>query len=139
MKNFLIISQIALVLFSCSPKEVEKVEGTFDDGKPKFVCVYKNIDGIDVKVKEKELYENGKVRMEGAIKDGKRDGIWNVYFDDGKLWSEGTFTNGKRNGVAKNYFPNGKLRYEGFFTDDSKSGHWKFYGEDGTLLEEKDF
>lgn len=139
MKNFLIISQIALVLFSCTPKEVEKVEGTFDDGKPKVVCVYKNIDGADVKVKEKELYENGKVRMEGAIKDGKRDGIWKVYFDDGKLWSEGTFTNGKRNGEAKNYFPNGKLRYEGFFTDDKKSGHWKFYGENGTLLEEKDF
>ena len=139
MKNFLIISQIALVLFSCSPKEIEKVEGTFDDGKPKYVYVYKNIDGVEIKIKEKELYENGKVRMEGAIKDGKRDGVWNVYFDDGKLWSEGTYINGKRNGVAKNYFPNGKLRYEGLFTDDSKSGHWKFYGEDGTLLEEKDF
>ena len=139
MKNFLIISQIAFLLFSCAPKEIEKVEGTFDDGKPKYVCVYHNIDGADVKVKEKELYENGKVRMEGTIKDGKRDGVWKVYFEEGTLWSEGTYTIGKRNGEAKNFFPNGKLRYEGFFTDGKKSGHWKFYDEAGKLLEEKDF
>ncbi|MCB9360509.1 MAG: hypothetical protein H6587_07985 [Flavobacteriales bacterium] len=139
MKNFLIISQIALILFSCSPKEVEKIEETYESGQPKYVNTYSVKDGVDVKVKEKELYENGKTRMEGAIKEGKRDGVWKVYFDDGKLWSEGSFTNGKRNGVAKNYYPNGKLRYEGFFTNDKKSGHWKFYNEKGILIEEKDF
>jgi len=139
MKNFLIISQIAFLLFSCAPKEIEKIEASFEDGKPKLICVYQNIDGVDVKVKERELYNNGNVRMEGVVKDGQREGLWKVYFDEGTLWSEGTYKNGKRNGEAKNYFPNGKLRYEGFFTDDKKSGHWKFYGEDGKLLEEKDF
>jgi len=139
MKNFLIISQIALLLFSCSPKEVEKVEDTFEDGKPRHVCVYKVVDGIEVKIKEKELYDNGKVRMEGDIKEGQREGVWIVYFDDGTLWSEGTYIEGKRNGVAKNFFPNGKIRYEGFFTDDEKSGHWNFYNEKGQLVEEKDF
>ena len=139
MKNFLIISQIALLLFSCSPKEVEKVEGTFDDGKPQFISSYKSIDGVEVKTKEKELYENGKTRMEGVIKEGEREGTWKAYFEDGTLWSEGAYTDGKRNGAAKNYFPNGKLRYEGFFTEDKKSGHWKFYNESGQLEQEKDF
>ena len=139
MKNFLIISQIALLLFSCSPKETEKVEGTFDNGNPKYISLYKSIDGVDVKVKEKELHENGKTRMEGAIEDGERVGAWKVYFDDGTLWSEGTYTEGKRNGDAKNYFPNGKLRYEGFYEDDKKTGHWKFYNESGQLEQEKDF
>jgi antitoxin component YwqK of YwqJK toxin-antitoxin module len=139
MKNFLIISQIALILFSCAPKQVEKVEGTFENGNPKFVSTYSIEDGVDVKIKEKELYENGKIRMEGAIKEGKRDGVWKVYFEDGSIWNEGTYTNGKRNGEAKNYFPNGKLKYEGFYTDGKSSGHWKFYNEQGILVEEKDF
>lgn len=139
MKNFLIISQIALLLFSCSPKEIEKVEGTFEDGKDQFIATYKVVDGVEVKTNEKELYENGKTRMEGAIKNGEREGAWKVYFDDGTLWSEGSYIEGKRSGEAKNYYPNGKLRYEGFFKGDKKTGHWKFYNESGQLEQEKDF
>lgn len=139
MKKLFIFTQIVFLLFSCSPKETEKVEGTYENGKPKYIAYYTNQDGNEVKVREKELYENGVLRMEGAIKNGERDGVWKVFFEDGKLWSEGDFVNGKRTGMAKNYFPNGQLRYEGAFENDKKVGHWKFYSEDGKLIQEKDF
>lgn len=138
MKYYLIVLT-TLVFFSCGNKETEKTEVSFDNGNPKLIVKYKEVDGKQTKVFEKELYENGNTRMEGAIEDNKRTGIWKGYFEDGTLWSEGTYEDGLRQGEAKNYFPNGKLRYEGFFNDDKKSGHWKFYNENGQLIEEKDF
>jgi len=139
MKQILIILHLLVFLFACGTKEVEKVEVTFDSGKSKLVANYKIIKEKEVKVYEKELYENGKTKMEGAIEDGKRVGKWKVHFEDGTLWSEGEYIEGKRSGTAKNYYPNGKLRYEGQFKEDKKIGRWKFYNEQGQLIEEKDF
>lgn len=139
MKRIFIIFQLSVLLFACGGNEVEKVEATFEEGKPKVIAKYKVQEGKDVKVFEKELYENGNTRMEGAIANNNRTGIWKAYFEDGTLWTEGEYLEGKRNGAAKNYYPHGKLRYEGFYTLGKKSGHWKFYNENGQLIEEKEF
>ena len=139
MKRILIILHLLVFLFACGSKEIEKVETTFNSGKPKLVVKYKLVEGEETRTHEKELYESGKTKMEGAIENGQRTGLWKVYFEDGTLWSEGEYVDGKRNGTAKNYYPNGKLRYEGMFKQDQKIGRWKFYNEQGQLIEEKDF
>lgn len=139
MKYFFSFIILSFLFFSCGNKEQEKVTATFENGNPKLLTTFKVVDENELKVFEKELYESGKTRMEGAFENEERTGIWKVYFEDGTLWSEGRYENGLRQGEAKNYFPNGKIRYEGFFTDDKKSGHWKFYNENGQVIEEKDF
>jgi antitoxin component YwqK of YwqJK toxin-antitoxin module len=136
MKPVLFLSSILLLLFSCGDKIIEKIDETYPNNQPKTTSFYKVVDEKEVKVREKEFYENGKVKMEGEFKDGKRTGIWKAYFEDGTLWSEGEFVNGERNGYGLNYFPNGKLRMEGDYKNDKQTGHWKFYNEDGILIEE---
>lgn len=128
----------SLFFISCGGNLTEKVEETFPNDKPKIIAFYKQDDGKEVKVKEKELYETGKVKMEGELQDGKRNGVWKAYYEDGTLWSEGKFVNGERNGYGLNYYPNGKLRMEGEYKDDKQVGKWKFYNEQGVLVEEVD-
>lgn len=136
MKPLLLIPSILLLLFSCGDKIVEKVEETYPNNKPKTTIFYKVVDEKEVKVREKDFYENGKVKMEGEIKDEKRTGIWKAYYDNGQLWSEGEFLNGERTGKAKIYFPNGIIDTDGNYTKGKPSGTWKYYNEQGILVEE---
>jgi len=112
MKPLLFVSSILLLLFSCGDKIIEKIEETYPSNKPKTTSFYKVVDEKEIKVQEKEFYENGKVKMEGEFKDGKRTG------------------------KGLNYYPNGKLRMEGDYKNDKQTGHWKFYNEEGILIEE---
>ena len=136
MKPVLVVISLVVFLVSCGDKIVEKVEETYPNDKPKIIGYFKMEGDTQVIVKEKELYENGNVKMKGEFKDGKRTGIWKAYYEDGTLWSEGEFVDGKRNGYGLNYYPNGKLRMEGNYKDDKQVGKWKFYNEEGILVEE---
>lgn len=137
MKSAIILFSIIITLVSCSEPLVEKIEATYPNNKPKAISYFKPIDGKEVKVQEKLFYENGNVKMEGEIKDGKRIGMWKSYYEDGSLWSKGEFVNGERNGYGENYYPNGKMREEGDYKDGKQVGKWKYYNEHGVLVEER--
>lgn len=136
MKSILITISLVTFLMSCGGKLTEKVEENYPNDKPKIVGFYETNDSKEVKVQEKEFYENGKVKMEGELEDGKRTGVWKAYYEDGTLWSEGKFVAGERNGYGLNYYPNGKLRMEGDYKNDKQTGNWKSYNEQGILVEE---
>lgn len=138
MRFILITLSLVTFLLSCGDTLTEKVEETYPNTKPKTVSFYKTENNKEVKVKEKLFYENGNLKLEGEIKDGKRTGIWKAYYEDGTLWSEGEFVNGERNGYGLNYYPNGKLRMEGDYKNDKQAGKWKYYNEQGVLIEEVD-
>ena len=89
--------------------------------------------------KEIEYYETGQVKMEGAMKDGQREGVWTAYFPDGRPQSIADFKAGKMNGTSKVYWENGNLRWEGFYKEDRRFGKWKYYDEQGNLLNEVDY
>ena len=90
-------------------------------------------------VKETEYYESGVLKMEGALKDGHREGEWKCFFEDGKTQSTGFFHEGIRTGKATVYHENGNLYMEGDYTDGHLSGKWNFYDEQGYLLETVDY
>ena len=136
MKKLFLLLVTTLVFASCSGQLTEKVEMTFPDGKPQIVRYY---DKSNQCVKESEYYESGKVRMEGAMKDGKRNGEWTAYFPDGRVQSQGYFKDGKRTGEATVFWSNGNLREEGFYKEGVHCGHWKWYDEQGILLREEDY
>ncbi len=136
MKPYLLLTCILFILCSCGDKITEKTEETYPNKKPKTVGFYKLVEGKEIKVREKDFYDNGKVKMEGEFVDGKRSGKWKAYYDNGKIWSEGEFLNGERTGLAKIYYPNGKLDTEGEYTNGKQTGTWKYYNEQGTLQEE---
>ena len=136
MRKLFLLLFTALIFASCSGQLIEKVEASFPDGKPHIVKYYNKSDQC---VKETEFYESGQVKMEGAMKDGKRDGEWKAYFPDGRVQSHGYFKDGKRTGEATVFWQNGNLREEGFYKEGVHCGHWKWYDEQGYLLREEDY
>ncbi len=139
MRTVLIFLTISLFLFACESPIIEKIDSKYPNGEKKKVSLYQEVEGKEVLVEETHYHDNGKFKMGGKFKDGKREGEWNAYFANDQLQSEGVFKAGKRYGIARVYYPNGKLRYEGQYENDKEVGHWKFYNEKGILVDEKDY
>lgn len=127
---------MALAFASCTAKLTEEVVETFPDGKVQRTQ-FLNRKGSCVK--EVEFYETGQVKMEGGMKDNKREGEWKAYFPDGRVQSIGTFVNGLRTGQATVWQENGNLLQEGSYKDGRHVGKWKYYDEMGNLLKEVDY
>jgi antitoxin component YwqK of YwqJK toxin-antitoxin module len=136
MKRILLFLAMALIIVSCAPRLTEKVEAKHSNGQPQVVRYY---DKSDKCVKEIEYYETGEVKMEGAMKDGKREGTWKAYLRDGRPWSIDEFKNGDLDGSSTVYWENGNLRWEGKYKAGKHVGHWKWYDEQGILLREEDY
>lgn len=136
MKKLFLFLIIVSSLCACQPKLTETVEESYPSGQPKSVRVLNKSGDC---VKEIKYYETGQVKMEGAIKDGQREGEWKSFFSDGRTQSTGFFKDGERTGAATVYYSNGNLMSEGFYKDGKHSGHWKWYDEQGNLLREEDY
>ncbi len=135
----MVLGFLTSILFACEAPLVEKVESKHPNNEPYVVGYYKKEGDKEIKVEEKHFHDNGQLKMEGKLIDGKRDGEWKAYFNNGQVQSEGMFTNGNREGKAKVYFSDGQVRYEGEYKNNKKTGHWKFYNEQGKLIKEQDF
>lgn len=136
MKKIILLLISVIVITSCSAQLTEKVVETYPDGKTWKAQLF---DKKGVCVREVEYYTTGQVRMEGGMKDEKREGEWKAYFPDGRMQSIGTFANGLRTGAATVWQENGNLLQEGFYKDGKHVGKWKFYDEQGNLLKEVDY
>ena len=136
MKKIVLVIGLVMALAACSAQLTEKVEISFPNGQAQIV---KMLDKSGNCVKEIEYYETGQVRMEGGMKDGKREGEWFAYFPDGRMQSKGIFQEGLRTGAATVWQENGNLFQEGFYKEGKHVGKWKFYDEQGNLLKEVDY
>lgn len=128
MKRLFILVSLILAMASCEGKLTEKVVDVYDNGQPiQLQMVNRKGDCV----REVEYYEDGIVKMEGGMKNGKRSGEWKAYFPDGKVQSSGYFENGLRTGRAKVYHENGNLYMDGYYKEGQKTGEWIFYDEQG--------
>lgn len=136
MRKLFLFLSIVSSLCACQPKLTEKVEESYPGGQAKSVKVVNKSGDC---VKEIKYYETGQVKMEGAIKNGQREGEWKSYFPDGRTQSIGFFEDGKRTGAAKVFWYNGNLREEGFYKEGKHCGKWRYYNEQGNFLREDDY
>lgn len=139
MKKTIFISLSFILLIACKTNSFEKIEETYSNKQPKIVGIYKIIENDTLKIEEKIYFENGKIKMQGSIKNNAREGKWEAFFDDGVIQSVGMFKDGIRHGEAKVYYHNKQIMYEGTYKNGKESGEWKFYNEQGELVNEKDF
>ena len=82
---------------------------------------------------DKVYSPEGWVRMEGDLKDGKRNGIWTSYTPTGRVKSRGEYRDGKQVGLSSVFRDNGALYYTGEYRNDRQVGPWEFYDEAGNL------
>ncbi|MDG1776057.1 MAG: toxin-antitoxin system YwqK family antitoxin [Crocinitomicaceae bacterium] len=84
----------------------------------------------------KLYYENGKLKEEYTLVDGKKDGLIKYYHENGQLSMEYTLVDGKLNGLWKEYYENGKIRSEGNYVEGNRDGLWKEYYLNGHIGDE---
>jgi len=81
-----------------------------------------------------EYFDNGKLYYKGSFNNGKKDGYWEYYRDNGQLWSKGSYNNDERDGIWEKYRKNGQLWYKGSYKNGKKEGYWEWYHDNGQLM-----
>ena len=106
------------------------------------------------------LHENGQKMMEGYYQDGKRQGLWPIwwygdgakhsegYYQDGKIqrlsafWhddqkmSEDHYQDDKMQGLSTRWHENGQKAREGHYQDNKKQGLWTWWHDNGQKSQE---
>ena len=96
-----------------------------------------------------EYHDNGRIKAQGFIKDGQKDGVWKLYSSRGKLVKSVTYANGKiirdegsskkdtleklREGAYMTFHDNGRVQEKGNFEKNKKTGEWREYDDRGTI------
>jgi antitoxin component YwqK of YwqJK toxin-antitoxin module len=136
----IVLSIIVLAFFSsCKHEPAEKVLESFDNGKPSKVRVYSSASDTTNPLKEILYYKDGQTKMEGGLKDSKRNGVWIYYHPNGKKWSEGTFVNGLSEGEFTIWDESGKIAYKALYKEGKPDGKWLFYDLNGRVAKEAVF
>lgn len=142
MRIIMIISSLMLFYVGCQSPERELVPtqsemiDIWDNGHPKRVRLFAEIDGGQEAIREIQYHSNGVKSLEGPLLNGERNGLWKSWYEDGSLWSEGFFENGKREGKSVVYYPNGHKMLEGQYVNNQRTGLWRSWDEDGNLINE---
>lgn len=110
------------------------------------------LDGLNV------IYYKNNIKEIGYWKEGKQNGLFQMYTESGVLVDSGTFKNGERDGLTeqfysetgkmrvsanykngvlegefKEYYENKNIRLVGSYKESLQDGEWKFYLEKGNL------
>ena len=135
MKPFIILSFAFMGLISCNHASQNKTNALADTTKVIAPEKEKPVtDGESL-----TFYDNGKMKFQGFMKNGKRDGLWRSFYENGAKWSETTFDQGKKTGRTTTWYENSQMRYDGFYTNDVESGKWTFWDENGKQTQTKDY
>jgi len=107
-------------------------------GKRDGVSTFYTTDGTVLKT---EIYKNGYLLKKGIIDiNGFYQGKWEEYYLDGKVKLKGSYKNGKKYGKWEYYFITGTLEQKGSYDSNGKyTGEWNWYYENGNLLRREEF
>lgn len=85
---------------------------------------------------KKYYHPNGKVKEEGCLINGKKDGVWKIYLENGDIEFEWMYLKGLKNGAYKHY-DKGKINATGEYKNGCLHGLLKIYNEQGELTSEQ--
>ena len=84
-------------------------------------------------------FDNRRPHEVRSYRDGKLHGTWRTYDRSGQLLSEAEYRNGKKHGTWRIWDELGTQRYEMNYEDGRKTGIWRMWDEKGDLIEEKKY
>ena len=85
-------------------------------------------------------YYKDKIKEIGHWKDGKQNGLFQMYTEDGILIDSGTFKDGERDGLTEQFYNDtGKLRVSANYKNGVLEGEFKAYYPNGNLQGEANY
>jgi antitoxin component YwqK of YwqJK toxin-antitoxin module len=76
-------------------------------------------------------YPDGRSRIKGNMRNGKRHGMWTSFFPDGRPQSFTGYVDGVEHGTKVVYHPSGATYYTGDYVKGQQVGIWRFFDEQG--------
>lgn len=76
---------------------------------------------------------------EGEYENGRKVGVWKVYYPSGDLKSEITYENGRPKGPYTTYYKNGQIEEQGNWSLTKNYGSFKRYYENGQVAQDFTF
>lgn len=111
-----------------------RVTEVSESGHPMTVLYYKGAD-----VLMRQFYSTMRLRSEGTVHNGRREGRWVFYHPNGQVQVETTYIDGKEEGEYRVLRDNGAPVYIGHYEGGRPTGVWEAYDQDGNLAERMDY
>ena len=152
MKKIILITGVILLFISgLGAQELVETDGLY----------YKNSQLYSGKYQT--FFDNGQLKMEMKIVEGKKEGKIKIYFENGQLnetrsyknnemhgkWlmynnhgiktSVARYRNGKKHGKWKIWNDYGNILYQLQYNNGQKSGTWKNFNEKGEVINERNY
>ncbi|MBN2273615.1 MAG: hypothetical protein JXR41_06745 [Bacteroidales bacterium] len=110
-----------------------------------------------------EKYDDGTVKIQVAIQNGRKNGLMKIYYPDGSVnelrmyknnmmhgtwetWNaagiktaEANYANDKKNGKWYIWDDSGTMRYDMIYFEGNKAGTWRMMNEKGELISTREF
>ena len=87
----------------------------------------------------KEYYEDGTLKMEISVKDGKKNGLARSFYPDGTVKTALNFSHNEIWGPVKKFYKNGSLHEESYFENGKRNGKARIYDTEGKLYAEYEY
>jgi len=131
MKKLEIRLTVLLILSFYSCDRHEKKTIYYDDGKTvKSVAEYNSHNIKDGE--EKYYFPTGVLMATTFWKNGKKNGVFNEYYNTGARGTIGHFNNDLPVGELIHYYPNGKIESISYFDSVGRFVDYKIFNKDGT-------
>lgn len=86
-----------------------------------------------------QYFSTMRLRSEGVMIDGRREGRWVFYHANGQVQCEATFVGGKEDGSYRVYRDNGAPYYIGQYANGKPTGIWEVYDQEGNLVQQTEY
>lgn len=83
--------------------------------------------------KEIEKYNNGNVKHEVNLKEGKRHGLMQEYYPEGSIKAVSTWKDGEVHGEVVHYYEGGQLKSKGYFFNGQPTDSFISYHPNGAI------
>ncbi|NME35109.1 MULTISPECIES: toxin-antitoxin system YwqK family antitoxin [Fusobacterium] len=125
-------SKLQSINFKWCDEEGKVFSGRIKSGSDSYLNIYSykdgELDGLNV------IYYKNKIKEIGHWKEGKQNGLFQMYTKDGILVDNANFKNGERDGLTEQYYSaTGKLRIVANFKNGVLDGKYKAYYPSGAL------
>ena len=137
--SYLFLGLLITVFNGCTKDLIREVSETYADGTPKTVKFFRQEGENRILAIEEYYYPDGKLRMMGEFKNGKKEGHWISYYNNENKWSEGFYKDGINDGKTTTWHENGEKYYEGYYKKGERAGTWKFWDEKGIFVKEIEY
>lgn len=84
-------------------------------------------------------YDEGQIKKEFTLLNGKRNGVCKYYYQNGHVLREMTYFDGKLEGFAKEFYSNGNLKFFELWENNYLDGIRVSYSRDGQLLSKQQY